>query len=137
MCLGRRRGQRRSVRDLGHLLLQLGNAFVLVGDRVFYGFQLFQDLIQFGFVLLEGERRRVRVRRADGSSRRTRGGVGASAGRTPGAGTAALVDLLIFKVSSNLNDSVIMTLRARSSTASGSRASSKDTLDRCLLFNGL
>lgn len=70
MCLGWRRGQRRSprsVRDLCHLLLQLGNALVLVGDRVFYRFQLFQDLIQFGFVLLEDKTRHVFAGRAGGT----------------------------------------------------------------------
>lgn len=40
-----------SVRDLGHLLLQLGDALVLVGDRVLDGFQLLQNLVQFGVVL--------------------------------------------------------------------------------------
>lgn len=70
MCLGWRRGQRRSprsVRDLCHLLLQLGNALVLVGDRVFYRFQLFQNLIQFGFVLLEDKTRHVFAGRAGGT----------------------------------------------------------------------
>lgn len=51
----------RSVCDLRHLLLQLGNALVLVGDRVLYGFQLPQYLVQFGFVLLQRKRRGVVV----------------------------------------------------------------------------
>lgn len=55
-----------SVRDLGHLLLQLGDALVLVGDRVLDGFQLLQNLVQFGIVLLEDE---TGVRRAPGFSK--------------------------------------------------------------------
>lgn len=64
MCLGWRRGSARSVRDLGHLLLQLGDALVLAADRVLYALQLFQDLVQLGFVLLEDKSRRGVGRRA-------------------------------------------------------------------------
>lgn len=49
-----------SVRDLGQLLLQLGDALVLVGDRVLDGFQLLQNLLQFGVILLEDMEGRVR-----------------------------------------------------------------------------
>lgn len=52
MCLG----WAPSVRDLGHLLLQLGDALVLAGDRVLDGFQLLQNLVQFGVVLLEDQK---------------------------------------------------------------------------------
>ncbi len=51
MCWAGSARQPRSVCNLRHLLFQLGNALVLVGDGVFDGFQLFQNLIQFGFVL--------------------------------------------------------------------------------------
>lgn len=63
MCWAGSARQPRSVCDLRHLLFQLGNALVLVGDGVFYGFQLFQNLIQFGFVLLEGKTQHIFVMR--------------------------------------------------------------------------
>jgi len=66
MCWAGSARQPRSVCNLRHLLFQLGNALVLVGDGVFDGFQLFQNLIQFGFVLLDGKTERALVMRWQG-----------------------------------------------------------------------